>query len=116
MDGWMVDMLFNSPVSIIYISCISSFLGSTAQLRPRPPPQNPAELLGGFSKIFFFYRVGLLAPRPTPTPEDQASVFISPRSRVATHFSRRMGYGGTILIPQSPHREYHVYISCMVRR
>jgi hypothetical protein len=30
----------------------------------------------------------LLAPRPTPIPEDQASVFISPRSRVATHFSR----------------------------
>jgi hypothetical protein len=35
----------------------------------------------------FFYRVGLLAPRPTPIPEDQASVFISPRGRVATHFS-----------------------------
>jgi hypothetical protein len=32
----------------------SSFLGSTAQLRPRPPPQNPAEFLGGFSTIFFF--------------------------------------------------------------
>jgi hypothetical protein len=29
----------------------------------------------------FFYRVGLLAPRPTPIPEDQASVFISPRGR-----------------------------------
>jgi hypothetical protein len=36
----------------------------------------------------FFYRVGLLAPRPTPIPEDQASVFVSPRGRVATHFSR----------------------------
>jgi hypothetical protein len=32
----------------------SSFLGSTAQLRPWPPPQNPAEFLGGFSIIFFF--------------------------------------------------------------
>jgi hypothetical protein len=32
----------------------SSFLGSTAQLRPWPPPQNPAEFLGGFSTIFFF--------------------------------------------------------------
>jgi hypothetical protein len=31
-----------------------SFLGSTAQLRPWPPPQNPAEFLGGFSTIFFF--------------------------------------------------------------
>jgi hypothetical protein len=26
----------------------------TAQLRPPPPPQNPAEFLGGFSTIFFF--------------------------------------------------------------
>jgi hypothetical protein len=32
----------------------SSFLVSTAQLRPWPPPQNPAEFLGGFSTIFFF--------------------------------------------------------------
>jgi hypothetical protein len=31
-----------------------SFLGSTAQPRPWPPPQNPAEFLGGFSTIFFF--------------------------------------------------------------
>jgi hypothetical protein len=30
------------------------FLGSTAQLGPWPPPQNPAEFLGGFSTIFFF--------------------------------------------------------------
>jgi hypothetical protein len=28
-----------------------SFLGSTAQLRPWPPPQNAAEFLGGFSTI-----------------------------------------------------------------
>jgi hypothetical protein len=40
------------------------------------------------SQQFSFYRVGLLAPRQTPIPEDQASVFISPSSRVATHFSR----------------------------
>jgi hypothetical protein len=33
---------------------LSSFLGSTAQLRPWPPPQNAAEFLGGFSTIFFF--------------------------------------------------------------
>jgi hypothetical protein len=32
----------------------SSPLGSTAQPRPWPPPQNPAEFLGGFSTIFFF--------------------------------------------------------------
>jgi hypothetical protein len=35
-------------------SSSSSFLGSKAQLRPWPPPQNPAEFLGGFSTIFFF--------------------------------------------------------------
>jgi hypothetical protein len=32
----------------------SSFLGSTVQLSPWPPPQIPAEFLGGSSKIFFF--------------------------------------------------------------
>jgi hypothetical protein len=38
------------------------------------------------SQQFSFYRLGLLAPRPTPIPEDQASVlFISPRGRMATH-------------------------------
>jgi hypothetical protein len=39
---------------IFTFSSSSSFLGSTAQLRPWPPPQNPAEFLGGFSTIFFF--------------------------------------------------------------
>jgi hypothetical protein len=40
----------------LYAVCFtdSSSLGSTAQLRPWPPPQNPAEFLGGFSTIFFF--------------------------------------------------------------
>jgi hypothetical protein len=36
-----------------YISS-SSFLGSTAQFRPWPSPQNLAEFLGTFSTIFFF--------------------------------------------------------------
>jgi heme/copper-type cytochrome/quinol oxidase subunit 3 len=38
----------------IFLSFFLSFLGSTAQLRPWPPPQNPAEFLGGFPTIFFF--------------------------------------------------------------
>jgi hypothetical protein len=36
------------------VSVSASFLGSTAQLRPWPPPQNLAKFLGGFSTIFFF--------------------------------------------------------------
>jgi hypothetical protein len=36
------------------VTSSSYFLGSTGQLRPWPPPQNPAEFLGGFSTIFFF--------------------------------------------------------------
>jgi hypothetical protein len=87
----------------ILLSSSSSFLGSTAQLRPWPPPQNPAEFRGDFSTIFFFYRVGLLAPRPTPIPEVQASVFISPRGRVATHFSHLLRHSwvtvGLFLFP-----------------
>jgi hypothetical protein len=59
----------------------------------------------------FFYSVGLLAPRQTPTLEDQASVFISPRSRVVqlypqapgTHFSRLLRHAwvtvGLFLFP-----------------
>jgi hypothetical protein len=47
-----------TPVILTEISRLSelsssSFLGSTAQLRPWPPPQNRAEFLGGFSTIFF---------------------------------------------------------------
>jgi hypothetical protein len=38
---------------IFFLSFFLSFLGSTAQLRPWLPPQNPAEFLGGFSTIFF---------------------------------------------------------------
>jgi hypothetical protein len=37
-----------------HLAIRSSFLGSTAQLRPWPPPQNPAEFVGVFSAIFFF--------------------------------------------------------------
>jgi hypothetical protein len=46
---------------------ISSFLGSTAQLRPWPPPQSPAEFLGGFSTIFFL-RGRVVSPAPNPHP------------------------------------------------
>jgi hypothetical protein len=66
-------ILHAQPIS----SFVTSSLGSTAQLRPWPPPQNPAEFLGGFSQ-FSFYRVGFLAPRQTPIPEDQASVYLYP--------------------------------------
>jgi hypothetical protein len=77
-----------------------SLLGSTAQLRPWPPPQSSSIKNGWISwrllNNFLFYRVGLLAPRPNSTLEDQASVFISPKGRVAQlypqvpgiHFSR----------------------------
>jgi hypothetical protein len=52
---------------------------------------------------FLFYRGGLLAPRPNPISEDQASVFISPRGRVATHFSHLLRHAwvmvGLFLFP-----------------
>jgi hypothetical protein len=55
------------------------------------------------SQQFSFCRVGLLAPRPTLIPEGQASVFISPRGRVATHFSRLLRHAwvtvGLFLFP-----------------
>jgi hypothetical protein len=55
------------------------------------------------SQKFSFYRVGLSASRPTPIPENQASVFISPRGRVFTHFSRLLRHAwvtvGLFLFP-----------------
>jgi hypothetical protein len=88
-------------------------LGSTAQLRPWPPPQSSSIKNGWISwrLLNIFYRVGLLVPRSTPTLEDQASVFIPPRGRVAqlypqvpgTHFSRLLRHAwvtvGLFLFP-----------------
>jgi hypothetical protein len=58
------------------------------------------------SQQFSFYRVGLLARRPTLIPEDQASIFISPRGRVTTHFSRLLRHAwltvGLFLFPGHP--------------
>jgi hypothetical protein len=51
--------LCDDELEIVRKETSSSFLGSTAQLRPWPPPlQNPAEFLGGFSTIFFFTGYG----------------------------------------------------------
>jgi hypothetical protein len=46
---------------------ILSFLVSTAQLMPWPPPQNPAEFLGGFSTIFFL-QGKVVSPTPNLHP------------------------------------------------
>jgi hypothetical protein len=49
------------------LSLSLSLLGSTAQLRPWPPPQNLAEFLGGFSTIFFL-QGRVVSPTPNPHP------------------------------------------------
>jgi hypothetical protein len=46
---------------------LPSFLSSTTQLRPWPPPQNTAEFLGGFSTIFFL-QGRVVSPTPNPHP------------------------------------------------
>jgi hypothetical protein len=46
---------------------LSSFLGSTSQLRPWPPLQNRAEFLGGFSTIFLL-QGRVVSPMPNPHP------------------------------------------------
>jgi hypothetical protein len=56
---------YYKPVNLMYT--LSSFLGYTAQLRPWPPPQNPAEFLGGFSTIFFL-QCRVVSPTPNPHP------------------------------------------------
>jgi hypothetical protein len=71
---WMSDfsVLKKDSSSWSLFVCLSvggilSFFGSTAQLRPWPPPQNPAEFLGGFSTIFFL-QGRVVCPTPNPHP------------------------------------------------
>jgi hypothetical protein len=55
------------------------FLGSTAQLRPWPPPQNLAEFLGGFSTILFL-QGRVVSPMPNPHPKGPGlCIYISQR-------------------------------------
>jgi hypothetical protein len=56
-------------------------------------------LLSWDSVTAVFYGVGLLAPRPTPSLEDQVSVFMTPRDRVAQLFPRALGSSGTSGVP-----------------
>jgi hypothetical protein len=63
------------------------------------------------SQQFSFLQGRLLAPRPTPIPEDQASVFISPRCRVTTHFSRLLRHAWvTVVLLDSGNWKYGVCI------
>jgi hypothetical protein len=50
------------------------------------------------SQQFSLLQGRVVAPRPTPIPEDQASVFISPRGRVATHFSRLLRHAWVTVV------------------
>jgi hypothetical protein len=65
-----------------------------------------------FATIIFFYRARSSALRPTPNPEDQVSLFISPNNRVVqlypqapdslfVTFYGSLGYRGGILTPVS---------------
>jgi hypothetical protein len=55
----------------------SSFLGSTAQFKPWPPPQNPAEFLGGFS-TFSFLQGRVVSPTPIPRPGEPGLCILYP--------------------------------------
>jgi hypothetical protein len=89
-------------VKTFHIS-IRSYLIAPGRRRLIPIPSE-AWVISGFLTIIFL-QVGLLAPRPTPSLEDQTSVFIFPGGRVAqlypqvpdTHFSRAwatLGHAG----------------------
>jgi hypothetical protein len=55
------------------------------------------------SQQFSFLQGRVVSPTPNPIPEDQACVFISPRGRVATYFSRLLRHAcvtvGLFLFP-----------------
>jgi hypothetical protein len=64
----------------------SSFLGSTAQLRPWPPPQNPAEFLGGFS-TFSLLQGRVVSPTPNSYPRGPGlCVIYIPQRQVGYQF------------------------------
>jgi hypothetical protein len=50
----LTHFTYNCTILLLLLLLLPSFLGSTAQLRSWPPPQNPAEFRGGFSTLFFF--------------------------------------------------------------
>jgi hypothetical protein len=54
------------PVTILHNACLS--VGATALVEPWPPPQ-PVSTVRFLNKIIF-YRMGMLAPCPTPILED----------------------------------------------
>jgi hypothetical protein len=61
------------------------FLGSTAQLRPWPPPQNPAEFVGGFSTIFFL-QGRVVSPMPNPHPGEPCLCIYIPQRQCGYPF------------------------------
>jgi hypothetical protein len=85
----------------------------TAVLRLLPLAPQPSLGLGLLHKIrlsfleasqqFSFLQGRVVSPSPNPIPEDESSVFISPRVRMATHFSRLLRHAwftvGLFLFP-----------------
>jgi hypothetical protein len=98
-------MIYDHIKHVFLVSLSLSLLGFTAQFRPWPPPFYFLEA----SQQFSFLQGRVVSP--TPTLEDQASVFISPRGRVAqlypeapgTHFIRLLRHAwltvGLVLFP-----------------
>jgi hypothetical protein len=59
------------------------------------PPSLSARHYFWFLNIQFFSWLELLASRPTPNLEDQVSVFVTPRDRVAELYPWTLGSSGT---------------------
>jgi hypothetical protein len=98
--GW--SRQHNEELRNLYTSNVtSSFLGSTAQLRPWPPPQNPAEFLGGFSTTFFSQ--GRVIPTPNPHPGGPGLCIYIPQRQGGCPFSRLLRHAwvtvGLFLFP-----------------
>jgi hypothetical protein len=106
-----------------YLSCISSivlssFIIITSSLAWRTFMDHS---LPWISWQQDFYRVWLSTPRPTPNPEGQASIFVTPEDRVTqlypqalgTHFSRllRLAWATLGLFLSSGHRTEIIFLT-----
>jgi hypothetical protein len=74
------------------------------------PKSGPDLHFWGFITINFL-RGWIVSPAPNPQPEDQASVFMTPRDRVAQLYPQALSYSIVIMHHRRIHFHVYLYVS-----